>query len=205
MPRLPSSHPWVQSYPQVLVQNAPQRTFSWGSCNTPSFSGESKHKRHAQAPASEKPARRSQMWWKSSTSFVSPTGGPSQIHLQNTLAYSRKTSSKRRGNGSRVYTWSDLPWCMESVWLPGFDSLLPLPSAGAAGAVSGNYGAWGADPQDKWSRQLPGPSLPESSPAGLAAHEQARLLDESPSLLVQARPVRCATGQESRDELLGQE
>lgn len=100
---------------------------------------------------------------------------------------------------------SDSTWCMESMWLPSFDSLLPLPSAGAAGAVSGNYGAGGVDPQDTWSRQLPGPSLPESSPAGLAAHEQARPLDESPSLLVQACPAHCATGQESRDELLGQE
>ena len=51
-------HPWVQSCAQILVQNAPQRTFSRDSCNTSSFSRESKHKRLAQGPASEKPARR---------------------------------------------------------------------------------------------------------------------------------------------------
>lgn len=94
------------------------------------------------------------------------------------------------------------------VWSPcGSPALIPCSRCRALGQPVLFLGtmAWGADPQDKWSRQLPGPSLPESSPAGLAAHEQARLLDESPSLLVQARPVRCATGQESRDELLGQE
>lgn len=106
----------------------------------------------------------SQMWWKSSTSFASPTGGLSQIHLQNTLAYSRKQGSKRR-EAPGVLPGATCP----GVWSPcGSPALIPCSRCRALGQPVLFLGtmAWGADPQDKWSRQLPGPSLPESSRLG---------------------------------------
>ena len=81
----------------------------------------------------------SQMWCKSSTSFLSPAGCPTQIQLRNKLAYSRKTSSNGEEAAPGCTHRSDSLWYMESMWLPSFDSLLPLLSAGAAGAVSGNF------------------------------------------------------------------
>ena len=81
----------------------------------------------------------SSVWCKSSTSFLSPAGCPTQIWLRNKLAYSRKTSSNGEEAVPGCTHRSDSPWYMESVWLPSFDSLLPLLSAGVAGAVSGNF------------------------------------------------------------------
>lgn len=81
----------------------------------------------------------SSVWCKSSTSFLSPAGCPTQIWLRNKLAYSRKTSSNGEEAVPGCTHRSDSPWYMESVWLPSFDSLLPLLSAGVAGAVAGNF------------------------------------------------------------------
>lgn len=132
---------WVQSCPQVLVQNAPQRTFSWGSSFfTPSFS------RRIKAQA----ARPGASIRETSPPLTNVVEVQHLFRLQQgaLLKYTYKThwltlekqAPKRRGKQVPRCTPDGLPWCMESVWLPSFDSLLPLPSTGAAGAVSGNYG-----------------------------------------------------------------
>ena len=88
----------------------------------------------------------SQVGYRCGTSFLSPAGCPTQIQLQTKLAYSRKAPNGEEivpGCTHRSYS----PWCMESAWLPSFHSLLQLPSAGAAGAVSGSFGGCGSSGQ----------------------------------------------------------
>lgn len=95
-------------------QNAPQRTFSWGSCNTPSFSGESKHNGTPSASIRET-SRRSQMWWKSSTSFVSPTGGLLKYTYKTHWLALEKQALNGEEAGSQVLYTRRLPWCVVRV------------------------------------------------------------------------------------------
>lgn len=87
--------------------------------------------------------------------------------------------------------------------LPNIDSFLPLPSAGAAGAASGEL--WEEDPQDKWSRQLLGP-YPKTRWPGLASHGQQGSWLASPQFVTESRLILLSAQQANklRDELLGQ-
>ena len=80
--------------------------------------------------------------------FLSPTG-----YLKHTGLFWRKSSNRRRIKFQAIHTRVTYP-TVESCQLPNADSLLLLPSAGAAGAALGNFE--GKMSQDKWPQQLLG-------------------------------------------------
>lgn len=193
VPRPPSSHPWVQSCAQILVQTAP-RGLSPGTVVTlplfqdsQSTSGTPRWRRPRHRPAG------SHTGCKPSASLPSPAGAPRKPKWLTLEKQAPDGEEAAPGCAHR----SCSPWRMESAWLPSSGSSLQLPSAGAAGAVSGGSGGCGSSGQvvQAASRALLTRKLP--SQAGWARVSQAPRC-VPPGLLVRARPVRCTTGPSER-------
>lgn len=95
-------------------------------------------------------------------------------------------------------TWVWLTLLDEACHLPSADSVIQLPSTGAAGAVLGEF--WRQDHQDKWG------SLTLKFPSKAASHKQQGSWLETPKFVTKSKLILLIAWQanNSRDELLGQ-
>ena len=132
---------------------------------------------------------------KSSNSFLSPTGYPTQ--KQNKLAFFHRKSSKWRGNRVPGCTHqSDLPYCMKPIVS---QMMIPCSSCQALGQPMLHRGILEGRSSGKVV-MVAAKTLPENSPTGAGWPQAASLLPSSPKFVTESKFILLAARQDNNQE-----